>query len=257
MTPSGSVFHERKTPVIFGHRGASAHAPENTLAAFELAAEHGADAIELDAKLTADGEVVVIHDQTTDRTTGVPGRVMQLSLASLKELDAGSYFGESFKGEKIPTLAEVFEAIGRRLYINIELTNYSSLTDALPETSARLVQVHGLEDAVMFSSFNPLALVRVRRYLPSAQLGLLTIPGRAGGLFRSPLGRLIPHQALHPEKDDISRELIERVHRSGRQINAWTVNDPDTIRKLASWHIDGIITDDPALAKKTLAETRI
>src|SRR5512143_1463332 len=94
-------------PVVFAHRGASAHAPENTLAAFELALAQDADAIELDVKLTADGQAVVIHDPTLNRTTGSQGSVKNMSLAELKSLDAGSYFSETYRGEKIPTLEEV------------------------------------------------------------------------------------------------------------------------------------------------------
>ena len=120
-------------PLIFAHRGASAHAPENTLSAFELALEQGAHGIELDVKLTADGEVVVFHDPTIDRTTGGQGRISQLTLAALRELDAGSSFSEKFSGEKIPTLAEVFETIGRRAFINVELTNYSTRNDGLAD----------------------------------------------------------------------------------------------------------------------------
>src|SRR5512132_2581784 len=96
-------------PIIFAHLGASANAPENTLAAFELALEQNADAIELDVKLSADGQVIVIHDPTVDRTTGSHGRVKDLSLAELRSLDAGSFFSEKYTGEKIPTLEEEFE----------------------------------------------------------------------------------------------------------------------------------------------------
>ncbi len=139
-------------PVIFAHRGASNYAPENTLAAFDLAYRQGAKAIELDAKLTADGQVVVIHDQTVDRTTGGSGRVKEMRLAQLKELDAGSHFDVSFKGEPIPTLDEVFAAFGPFLFINVELTNYASLLDPLPEKVAGLVKKHKLSQRVMFSS---------------------------------------------------------------------------------------------------------
>ena len=100
-------------PTIFAHRGASIYAPENTIAAFELAVEQQADGIELDAKLCADGQIVVFHDQTVDRTSDGSGKVLDLSLAALKELDAGSWFGENFAGQAIPTLEEVFEAVGR------------------------------------------------------------------------------------------------------------------------------------------------
>src|SRR5512138_2694544 len=97
-------------PAIIAHRGASAHAPENTLSAFRLALEQGADGIELDAKLSADGHVIVIHDQTIKRTTGQPGIVRQMTLRQLKSMDAGSFFDSAYAGEQIPTLAEVFEA---------------------------------------------------------------------------------------------------------------------------------------------------
>jgi glycerophosphoryl diester phosphodiesterase len=120
-------------PVIFAHRGASAWAPENTLAAFRLAVEHGAPAIELDVKLTSDRKVVVLHDQTVDRTTNGHGDLRQFSLADLRELDAGGPFSAEYQGERIPTLVEVFEAVGKQVYINIELTNYASTRDKLPE----------------------------------------------------------------------------------------------------------------------------
>ncbi|HBY09528.1 MAG TPA: glycerophosphodiester phosphodiesterase, partial [Chloroflexi bacterium] len=119
-------------PAIFAHRGASAYAPENTLAAFKLAVDQGADAIELDAKLCADGQIIVIHDQTVERTSNGAGKVADLPLSALQELDAGSWFGLEFKGEPIPTLDEVFEAVGQKIFINIELTNYASPRDLLP-----------------------------------------------------------------------------------------------------------------------------
>jgi len=126
-------------PTLFAHRGASAYAPENTLAAFTLAIHQNADAIELDAKLSADGEVVVIHDQTVDRTTDGVGKVNELVLAALKELDAGEKYDESFRGERIPTLDEVLESIGQKIFINIELTNYASPKDDLPLKVAEIV----------------------------------------------------------------------------------------------------------------------
>src|SRR5512145_3196062 len=116
-------------PLIFAHRGASAHAPENTLAAFELAIAQNADALELDVKLSADGHAVVIHDTTVDRTTGSEGRVKDLSLAELRSLDAGTFFSEKYSGERIPTMEEVFESVGKRILINVELTNSNSPRD--------------------------------------------------------------------------------------------------------------------------------
>ncbi len=247
------MFAQVQFPILFAHRGSSAHAPENTLAAFELAVRQGADAIELDAKLTADGQVVVIHDQTVDRTTDGSGKVSDLTLAELRALDAGSHFDVSFRGEPIPTLEEVFQAVGPVLYINVELTNYASPTDPLPDKVAELVRKYQLEDRVLFSSFNPLALFRIQKLLPDSPAGLLALPGRGGAWARSWLGRLVPHQSLHPEQGDVTPALIRRVHRSGRKIFVWTVNEPEVMRRMFAWEVDGIFTDDPVLARQVKA----
>lgn len=238
-------------PTIFAHRGASAHAPENTLAAFELAVSQGADAIELDAKLCADGEIVVFHDQTVDRTTNRSGKVLELPLAALKELDAGTWFDAQFQGEAIPTLEEVFQAVGRRIFINIELTNYASPRDQLPDKVAEVIKQHSLEDWVMFSSFNPRALRRVRQRLPNIPRGLLALPGIPGFWARTPFTDwLVPYQALHPEIRDTHPGLIARQHAKNRRVHTWTVNDPADMERLFRWGVDGIFTDDPPLAQK-------
>src|SRR5512138_572189 len=172
-------------PVIFAHRGASAHAPENTLSAFELALAQQADAIELDAKLTADGQVVVIHDPTVDRTTGGHGRVKDLSLAQLRSLEAGSFFSEKYRGEKIPTLEEVFEAVGKRMFINVELTNYNSPRDQLVEMVCMQVKKFSLQKRVLFSSFFSSNLSEAHAYLPGVPRGLLALSGLMGAWARS------------------------------------------------------------------------
>jgi hypothetical protein len=136
-------------PVIFAHRGASAYAPENTIAAFELALAQQADAIELDVKLSADGYVIVHHDATVDRTTNGKGRVKDLTLDELKKLDAGSFFSETFKGQTVPTLEEVFEAVGMHTFINVELTNYNTPRDHLVETVCMLVKKHEMQKHVI------------------------------------------------------------------------------------------------------------
>lgn len=239
-------------PIIFAHRGASADAPENTLAAFELAVAEGADAIELDAKLSADGHVVVIHDVSVERTTDGRGAVGHLSLAQLKALDAGSFFSEKFAGERIPTLEEVFETVGRRALINIELTNYASPLDDLPEKVVDLVKRFGLVEQVIFSSFHPLNLLRVRRWLPQAATGLLAFIGAAGAWARSPIGGWIASPYLHPHYSDVNWRLVERLHRAGRRLNVWTVNEPAEMERLFRLQVDGIFTDNPSLARRTL-----
>ncbi|MBA4379077.1 MAG: hypothetical protein C0393_00030 [Anaerolinea sp.] len=209
---------EFSSPIIFAHRGSSVHAPENTLAAFELALEQGADAIELDAKLSADGQVIVIHDQTVDRTTDGSGKITQMTLPALRELDAGSFFSEGFRGERIPTLDEVFETLGKRILINVELTNYATPFDALVPKVVELVRKHDLEKRVLFSSFFPHNLSRARRLMPGAPRGLLAWAGWKGVWSRTS-GRRGPYQALHPYFTSVNERLVQRVHAAGRRVH--------------------------------------
>ncbi len=248
------MLNDLPQPVIFAHRGASAHAPENTLTAFELALRQGADAIELDAKLCADGHVVVMHDASVDRTTDGSGLVDEMPLEVLRELDAGCRFDSAFCGERVPTLEEVFAAFGNKTFINVELTNYRSLRDDLPERVAELVRRHKLERSVLFSSFNPLALRHIHRLIPEVPIGLLALPGAAGAWARSPLGNCIPHQALHPAIQDARPPLIQTQHRRGRRVHVYTVNSPQEIATLFRWEVDGIFTDDPLLARQIREE---
>ena len=251
---SNLSYVDLKRPTIFAHRGASAFAPENTLAAFKHAIELHADGIELDAKLTADGQVVVIHDDTVDRTTNGTGRVDLLTLAELQRLDAGTKFSPKFALEKIPSLEEVFETIGQKIFIDIELKNYSSPTDELPDKVAALVKKYQLEDTVLLSSFNLIALIRARKLLPKIPLGFITIPGFADLTIRTRLLRFGPLFALHPYYTDVSPYLIQSAHQSKCRIIPYTVNQPDLIRKLINAGVDGIFTDDPLLAIKLLSE---
>lgn len=244
------------TPAIIAHRGASAYAPENTLAAFKLAVQQGADAIELDAKLSADQQVVVIHDQTVDRTTPSNGRVSDLSFADLHRLDAGSHFNATFKGETIPSLEDVFEAIGSLTYINVELTNYHSPFDDLPKKVAELVKKHNLGERVWFSSFNIVALLRIRRLLPEASIGLLAVSGKAGAWVRGWIANLVAPQSMHPERSDATRQLVETSHRKNRKVFVYTVNQEEEMRRLFTTGVDGIFTDDPVLALKVREELK-
>jgi len=243
-------------PLIIGHRGASTDAPENTLAAFRQALEQGADGVELDAKLTADGQVIVIHDPTVERTTNGKGKIKELPLAALQELDAGSWKDMRFKGEKLPTLDEVFEAVGHQMLVNVELTNYADPGDALLEKVADLVKRHGVEKNIIFSSFLPNNISRIRKLLPEIPAGLLALEGNSGMLFRSFIGRWYSPQMIHPYYTDANGDYIAREHRRGRRVNVWTVDEPDDIRRLIADGVDGIITDDPKLALQIKADAR-
>jgi glycerophosphoryl diester phosphodiesterase len=241
------MFPSLPRPTIFAHRGASAHAPENTLAAFQMAVEHGADAIEFDVKLSADGHVVAHHDNTLERTTNGKGPLNRYSLAELKKLDAGAWFGEQYRGERIPTLAEIFEAVGDKLFMNIELTNYATPFDRLVEKVAELVERYHMNERVLYSSFFPHNLIRAGALTPGLPRGQLALPGPSGWWQRR-WGSFLHLQADHPFSADVSAASISRSHARGRHVYVWTVNDPDEMRRLQILGADGIFTDDPKLA---------
>ncbi len=243
-------YVDLKRPTIIAHRGSSAYAPENTLAAFSLALRQGADGIELDVKLSADGHVVVMHDDTVDRTTNGSGRVRAMTLPELKKLDAGSKFPPKFMVQEIPTLDEVFDLLGGELFINVELTNYSSPTDDLPEKSISIMKKHGLKSGVMFSSFNFMALIRARSLDPRIPLGYLVHQGEAEAAFRSKLVRFSPTMAVHPPFIDVNTDLIHRARQSNCRIFTFTVDQPEIMKQLFTLGVDGIFTNDPVTALK-------
>lgn len=249
-------YVDLKRPTIFAHRGSSVNAPENTLTAFELAVDQHADGIELDAKLTADGRVVVMHDDTVDRTTNGTGRVNLLTLAELQLLDAGAKSSPKFASEKIPSLEDVFDIFGRKIFINVELKNYSSPTDELPEKVAALVKKYKLEESVLLSSFNLIALIRARKSLSKIPLGFITILGLAEITMRTRLVRFGPLLALHPNYTDVNPYLIQTAHRAKCRVYPYTVNQPEIIKKLIEAGVDGFFTDDPYMAQKALIDIK-
>jgi glycerophosphoryl diester phosphodiesterase len=242
--------------IVIGHRGACALAPENTISSFKLAVEHKADFVELDAKLSLDGQVMVIHDQTVDRTTDGSGRVNQLTFETLRKLDAGKKFDNKFAGEKIPTLDEVFKAVGRDVYVNVELTNYASKQDALVPKVVDIVKANKMESRVLFSSFLPLNLVTAQRLLPETPVAILCLEGAAGILTRSFLLKGISPEYVHPYLMDVTKGMVAKEHRRGRKVNVWTVNADADIRRMIEAGVDGIFTDDPLKTRKILDEVR-
>ena len=239
-------FLDRERVLNLAHRGASAAAPPNTLAAFEKAAELGADGIELDVQLSADSVPVVIHDFTVDGTTDGTGRVDHLPLAQLRELDAGSSFDPRFRGERIPTLEQVLATAGRHLLLNIELKTASLGDDGLERAVVAQVEHHGLDDGrVLFSSFNPIALRRAKKMAPHIPVGWLHAPNLPLPLRRLWLAPFVPHEARHPEYTMVNTEYVTQAHRRGLLVNTWTVDEPDTMIRLIDLGVDCIITNRP------------
>jgi len=240
MLPSG------KFPVmVIAHRGFSGIAPENTMIAFKKGMEAGSDMIELDVRLSKDGEVVVIHDETLERTTSGRGRVIDLALDELKKLDAGSKFYSSFSGEKIPALREVLEMAHRKVLVNIELKkgDYGRWTIFdLADRALREIEKVGIVDRVLFSSFDPSVLerfVKVNAWIPVAYL--------YNKPWNSPreVTEGKPFSTLTCRKTVLTRENISRAHQEGIRIGVYTLNTEEEMGKFIDLKVDAIITDYP------------
>jgi glycerophosphoryl diester phosphodiesterase len=242
----------RDRPLNFAHRGASYEAPGNTLAAFLLAAELGADGIELDAQLSRDGEIVVIHDFTLEGTTDGHGRVSDQTVAELRRLDAGSWFDPAFARQQIPTLQEVVEAVGHKLLLNVELKTAHLTDDGLAAAVVRLVEENHLLDRVVVSSFNPLAIWRVRRLNPWIAVGLLYSPDMPLMLRRPWMRHLVHPDALHPYHSSVDANYVQWARQKGYRVHTWTVDDGEEMERLIQAGTDLIITNRPDLLRQVL-----
>jgi glycerophosphoryl diester phosphodiesterase len=244
-------------PLIFAHRGASRRAPENTLAAFAAAMEVGADGVELDVHLSADGVPVVIHNARVDATTDGVGWVNDMTLDALKRLDAGVPMGGEFAGETIPTLEEVLNLVGDRLLINIELKAQSRKDVDLEFAVGSLVARMGLQDRVWYSSFKPYTLYTMRhlarqRRVPGVPAGLLYGPLSWGALFLVPF---TPFEALHPHASLVHRWWVSLAHVLALKVVVWTVDDVSAAQKLVADGVDVIISNVPGSLIQALRST--
>jgi len=237
------------------HRGASAAAPSNTLAAFEAALQQGADGIEFDVRLCADGVPVVIHDATVDATTDGSGAVSAMTLSELKDLDAGSWFDPAFAGERIPALTEVLEALGGRMLLNVELKGGALLDDRLERAVAKAIEHYGLAEQVLLSSFNPLTLRHLQRHAPHLSTGLLTA---SSAWLKGVLGRALASQglaALHPHHTLVDEDYVRWARQHGYRVHVWTVDEASEMRRLIRAGVDGIITNVPDVLHDVLIQS--
>jgi glycerophosphoryl diester phosphodiesterase len=224
------------------HRGASAECPENTLASFRRAMDLGAQMIECDLQLTADGHVVVFHDWTAERTAGGAGRIVELGLEALRALDAGSWRDARFAGERVPTLGEILEITAGRVELNLELKSQTG-DERLVLAALAEVMRHRALDRVLFSSFHMGLLERVREFSPDAAIGVLWTgpPFEPAFDYARELGAV----ALHPRDAAVTADLVAQADERGLATNVWTVNSVDRMLELVGFGVAGIISDHP------------
>lgn len=239
-------MNQRPRTICFAHRGARGHAPENTLLAFDLAFDLGVEAIECDVQRSSDGELVIIHDGTVNRTTNGAGAVAALSLTDLRALDA------SYKWripQRIPTLAETLDLVRRREgALNLEIKG-ESVADSVATAEAVEPVLRALEEPLrsrlLVSSFELPAVALLKERLPWLRVATLY-----GGREWQKNDMLAPAlamgaEAIHPGASLTTAELVTRAHASGLRVNVWTANRRVTIRKLLAWDVDGIFSDYP------------
>ncbi len=237
-----SPVHRR--PAVFGHRGAAGTQPENTHLGFRQAFAERADGIELDVRCCASGEVVVIHDETVDRTSDGTGRVADLSLSELRRFDFGRK--KDSGRETIPTLEEVFTWLPADKLINVEIKNDDFRSHGEEAAVARLIARFGLHERCLVSSFNPLVLWRLQQQDTRLALAYLYRPQSRWYLRHLPVTWWLRLRALHPHHTLVTAQRVAQTHRQGLKVNTWTVNDEADLERVVNCGVDGIVTDYPA-----------
>jgi len=235
-------------PWVIAHRGASGHAPENTMAAFRRAVEMGAGFIETDLHLTRDARLVAIHDPTLERTTNGTGPVKQYTLAQLQELDAGAWFAPQFAGQRIPSLDEIL-AFAREADIVFYLEVKADAAWGVEHALVNELRRAGEAARTAILSFHTNALDTVHRMDPTLIAGHLFEDVPPDAVERT---ARVGARQIAPRSDGVTPELVARAHQEGLQVVTWTVDDPERMRALAEMGVDGIMTNYPDRLRSVL-----
>jgi glycerophosphoryl diester phosphodiesterase len=225
--------------MVIAHRGASSDAPEHTLAAFDLALDLGCRHLELDVDLTRDGHIIVMHDDTVDRTTNGTGPVGSHTLAELRALDAGAWFGAQFAGERIPMYAEVLERYQGRVHLHTEIKGRAA---HLASGTADLVRQYGMVEHVTVTSFQYPRLAETRAYTPELPTGWLVREVSDGTIAQA---HALGLTQICPKADSVTPALVRRLHAEGFVVRAWGVADEALMRQVVEAGADGMTVNFP------------
>ncbi|WP_018933187.1 glycerophosphodiester phosphodiesterase [Gracilibacillus lacisalsi] len=239
---------DQQKMINVAHRGASAHAPENTMAAFHKGVEMKSDYIEIDVQMTADEELVIIHDTTVNRTTNGTGAVGDLTLEEIRALDAGSWFSEEFAGEKIPTFEEVLDAFRGKVGILIELKSpelYPGMEEKVADALKERNMDHAKNKKIIIQSFNHGSMELSKELLPEIPHGVLAGLSWAGVTDEQLEAFTTYADYFNPNQNIVTPTLVDRVHETGMQIMPYTSRSQEQADRLFNLGVDGIITDYP------------
>jgi len=239
-----------KRPIIIAHRGASGLAPENTMAAFRLAAELGADWIELDIHQTADNRLVVLHDFTPRRTSRDSRPVKALSLKQIRKLDAGAWWDRRFRGQRIPTLEEVLEFAAGHIRIQIEIKRGSPFYSGIEKRLSDILRRFAAGRRAAVSSFDTEALESLRGINPGLSLGLLTRKTRSDDIIKE--AKRLKVQSVHISSHRLSGSILRKCHENSLPVYVYTVNRPSLMKRYLSMGADGLFTNYPDRMRELL-----
>ena len=248
---------KRKTdrPTIVAHRGSSGSAPENTIAAFRMGINEGANMIELDVRMTRDFFLVVLHDQDIKRTTNGVGKVWDFSLQELRAFDAGQWYGPKFKGERIPTLRQVMELLPPHVTLNIEVKTDGEPRQrlALEEACILAIMEKKLEQRTIVSSFDHAYLKRFHHLFPAIRTGALYLPVRDTLSTPSRLAQTLGISAFICAKNQVTKKMVEDAHAHDIPVACYTVNAREDLDKMLNLQVDTVISDYPGQIREMLA----
>lgn len=230
--------------LIIAHRGASGYAPENTLSSMELAISQGCDVIELDVHLTKDEQLIVCHDFTVDRTSNGTGEIKNLTLAEIKELDAGSWFSEQFIGERMPTLEEVLNFIPDTLFLNVEIKKNPTDNRELEKKLVDILVKYQRTGNTLVSSFNHLSIRKLKKLNDEIKIGVAIEADLIEPVKYLEQNDLSVY-SYHPCYDYVYPEIVQQFHNHNIKVNCWTVNDKELAKQLEKMGVDSIITNFP------------
>lgn len=245
---SASVFPSqadglKKHPLVIAHRGGSKWAPENTIAAFAKSLDAHADGVELDIHRCKSGELVVIHDETLERTTDGKGFVKDKTLDELKKLSAGRWFDEQYAAEKLPVLDEVLKLANGKMIVNIEIKNSPIEYPGIEDDLAKVLQNYKYPDKILISSFDHELIRRVHQKMPQYEVAFLDAGIVADvGDYADKIGA----KAWNAGFSELRADAVERAHKAGLAVNVWTVDGHKKWNEAVDMKVDGIVTDDPA-----------
>ena len=246
-------FMDSDAPIrVIAHRGFSGRAPENTLIAIRRAIEVGADMVEIDVTMTGDGHVILLHDETLDRTTDGLGAPTDMTLDEIRRLDAGSWFAPEYAGEGVPTLDEALATVKGRILINVEIKSEAVSHGVVPRVAAA-IEEHGMIDQVVVSSFSPEALRLMKITDPTVVTASLFNKELHTGRDPLEIVQEVGSRGFNISAKRVTEAMIERCRTHGFPVAVYTVNEPGELRRLKDLGVNAVFTDHPDLMIGELA----